>query len=148
MSRNRYRLLLIAPLLLLAAVAAPRLLARFRPLRPHAVSCAPCHYSDCPLTSDEISLGIKTKQAWYCLDYDHTPPGHCSSVTVHVFSIINVYTGAKRTCTKTNCQGTPDNSRPCFAPTLLSGGDFGNYSVSGSGASSPGSDTCKGDPTQ
>ncbi len=48
MFRKRNVLFVAAPLLLtlMLASAMPRLLTRFRPLRPHAVSCAPCLVSD------------------------------------------------------------------------------------------------------
>ncbi len=148
MSRTRNVLVLVAPLLLLAVVATPRLLARFRPLRPHAVSCAPCFFNTCPLQPGQIAIPIKTTIAWWCLDYDNIPPGHCSKIPETLYHIVDQNGDLVGSCVIDNCQGTPDNSRPCAHPRFMGGGDFGNYSVSGSGQSAPNSDTCKGDPTK
>ncbi len=145
MSRNRNVLFVVAPLLVAASFATPRLLSRFRHLRPHVIECAPCTNTGCYLGINEYRRPETNLKIVYCLDYDGIPPGHCSNVIVYEYSIHDAATGdLKRYCFITDCQGTPDNSRPCNNPTPIGGG---GYSAIGGGKSAPGSDTCKGDPT-
>lgn len=84
----------------------------------------------------------------YCLDYDGLPPGHCCTVNVKYYAIMNVDGNLHDIFSICDCQGKTDNSRPCGNPTHMGGGEYGIYSVSGSGqgaGASAGSDTCKGD---